>query len=102
MKPIVVSAACAPRTPSAEPRVRAAPPCNKCRREILPKSIACSPVGGSAAGYFAAAPDMSPRPLQREAEEDVAMVLPPRSVASMFIEADKIALTFRCDVLPLN
>src|SRR5882757_4211505 len=43
MKPIVVSAAAAPRTPTALPNASAALPCNKCLLEILPKSIACSP-----------------------------------------------------------
>jgi hypothetical protein len=42
MKPIVVSAAYAERAPSALPSVSAAPPCNRCRLEILPKSIGCS------------------------------------------------------------
>src|SRR5262245_35278646 len=39
MKPMVVSAANAGRTSAAAPKESAAPPCNKCRREILPKSI---------------------------------------------------------------
>jgi hypothetical protein len=50
MKPIVVSAAAAWRTPnvepSAEPSVSAALPCNSRRREILPKSICLLPLGG--------------------------------------------------------
>src|SRR5712671_6949355 len=45
MKPIVASAACAERAPKAVPRVRAALPCNRCRREILPKSM-CLLLGG--------------------------------------------------------
>src|SRR5580700_1151716 len=43
MKPIVVSAASAVRAPNAVPSVKAAPPCNRCRREILPKSICFAP-----------------------------------------------------------
>src|ERR1700753_516923 len=43
MKPIVVSAAAAVRTPSAEPRVSAARPCSRRRREMLEKSIDYSP-----------------------------------------------------------
>jgi hypothetical protein len=39
MKPIVVSAARADAAPKAVPSVSAAPPCNRCRREILPKSM---------------------------------------------------------------
>jgi hypothetical protein len=42
MKPIVVSAAAARRAPMVLPSASAALPCNKCRREILLKSMACS------------------------------------------------------------
>src|SRR5207245_11516841 len=55
MKPIVVSAACAERAPKAVPRVSAALPCKRCRREILPKSMGCSS-GGWTAANFAAPP----------------------------------------------
>src|ERR1700746_826285 len=41
MKPMVVSAARAGLAPSTEPRVSAALPCKRRRREILPKSISC-------------------------------------------------------------
>src|SRR5229473_6107108 len=49
MKPIVVSAARAERAPRAVPRVSAALPCKRCRREILPKSMGCSFGGWTAA-----------------------------------------------------
>src|SRR5436190_10016612 len=49
MKPIVVSAACAEPAPKAVPRVSAALPCKRCRREILPKSMGCSSGGWTAA-----------------------------------------------------
>src|SRR6185437_2137969 len=39
MKPMVRSAAAAVRTPSAEPSVSAAPPCKRCRRVMLRKSM---------------------------------------------------------------
>src|SRR5882757_2265852 len=44
MKPIVVSAARAVPAPKAEPNVSAAPPCNRCRREILPNSMCLLPL----------------------------------------------------------
>src|SRR4029077_13681598 len=43
MKPIVVSAASAARPPKVVPSASAALPCNRCRREILPKSICLLP-----------------------------------------------------------
>src|SRR5438045_3857208 len=55
MKPMVVSAAAAERTPRADPSVSAALPCRRCRREIFPKSMDRS-FGGHAAAEFAAAP----------------------------------------------
>src|ERR1700752_658529 len=96
MKPIVVSAAAAGRAPSAEPKVSAALPCNKCRREILPKSIACSPVGGSAAGYRAAAP------ARRGLGSDVAMFVPFATHTSMFTYTNEIVRRFRFSRLHRN
>src|ERR1700687_1003682 len=56
MKPIVVSAACPKPVPKAVPRVSAALPCKRCRREILPKSIGCSSGGWTAANSRFAGP----------------------------------------------
>src|SRR4030088_906361 len=69
MKPMVVSAAAAGRTPTAAPSVNAAPPCMRCRREILPKSMGCS-FGGLTADYCAASPDAA------EPRQDVAIFVP--------------------------
>src|SRR5258708_36862967 len=44
MKPMVVSAAKARPAPKVLPSAIAAPPCNRCRREILPKSICLLPL----------------------------------------------------------
>src|SRR5881394_1185611 len=69
MKPMVVSAAAAERTPRADPSVSAALPCRRCRREIFPKSMDRS-FGGHAAAEFAAAP------IRRSSEFHVAIFVP--------------------------
>src|ERR1700687_1338335 len=76
MKPMVVSAAAAGRTPTAAPRVKAAPPCMRCRREILAKSMGCS-FGGLTADHCAASPDAA------EPGEDVAIFVPMTSNRAM-------------------
>src|SRR6516165_3318064 len=78
MKPIVVSAANAPRAPMVLDSASAALPCNRCRLEILRKSIVCSlglllwpaPFGGWPARLFAGSrPSGAP-------ERRVAIVVP--------------------------
>src|ERR1700758_4056815 len=71
MKPIVVSAAAAGRPPNAVPRVSAALPCNKRRREMLLIFISCSPLRGKSPAGLLATP-----PVRRGLERHVASLVP--------------------------
>src|SRR5438132_11047273 len=74
MKPMVVSAAAAGRTPTAAPSVNAAPPCMRRRREILPKSILPESMGCSFGGLTA--DDCAASPDAAEPGADVAIFVP--------------------------